>query len=86
MRLDQSDCNCPWRPGMTDDEIRATDAYSNINLLIDLILETGGKDMSTSTVLKIVGIILVCVGIHFGLGWPLPLVVFGCGLGFLFLP
>lgn len=42
--------------------------------------------MSTNTVLKAVGIVLVCVGIHFGLGSLLPLIVFGCGLGFLFLP
>lgn len=36
--------------------------------------------------LRIVGIILICVGIHFGLGNILALTVFGCGLGFLFLP
>lgn len=42
--------------------------------------------MNTNTVLKAVGIILVCVGIHFGLGGLLPLIVFVCGLGFLFLP
>lgn len=42
--------------------------------------------MNTATVLKVIGIILVCVGIHFGLGGLLPLIVFGCGLGFLFLP
>lgn len=41
--------------------------------------------MNTSIVLKAVGIILVCVAIHFGLGAVLPLVVFGCGLGFMFL-
>ena len=33
-----------------------------------------------------IGIILVCVAIHFGLGGLLPLIVFGCGLGFMFLP
>lgn len=42
--------------------------------------------MSTSTVLKAIGIVLVCVGIHFGIGGLLPLIVFGAGLGFLFLP
>lgn len=42
--------------------------------------------MNTSTVLKAIGIILVCVGIHFGLPNLLPLIVFGCGLGFMFLP
>lgn len=34
--------------------------------------------------LKAVGIVLVCVGIHFGLALPW-LIVFGAGLGFLFL-
>ena len=33
-----------------------------------------------------IGIVLVCVGIHYGLGAVLPLIVFGCGLGFMFLP
>lgn len=42
--------------------------------------------MNASTVVKAVGIILICVGIHFGMVWPLPLIVFGAGLGFLFLP
>lgn len=42
--------------------------------------------MNTSTILKIVGIILVCVGIHFGLSGILPLIVFASGLGFMFLP
>jgi len=42
--------------------------------------------MNTGTVLKAAGIILVCVGIHYGMGFPLPLIVFGAGLGFLFLP
>lgn len=42
--------------------------------------------MNTSTILKAVGIVLVCVGIHFGLGGLLPLIVFGAGLGFIFLP
>lgn len=42
--------------------------------------------MNASTVLKVVGVVLVCVGIHFGLGSLLPLIVFGAGLGFLFLP
>ncbi len=42
--------------------------------------------MNTSTILKAVGIVLVCTGIHFGLGGLLPLIVFGAGLGFIFLP
>lgn len=42
--------------------------------------------MNTSQILRAIGIILVCVGIHFGLGQLLPLIVFGCGLGFIFLP
>lgn len=42
--------------------------------------------MSVNTVLKVVGIILVCTGIHFGLSALLPLIVFGCGLGFILLP
>jgi len=42
--------------------------------------------MQTSTILKAVGIVLVCVGIHFGISALLPLIVFGAGLGFLFLP
>ena len=41
--------------------------------------------MDTRLVLRCVGIILVCVGIHFGLSGILPLIVFGAGLGFLFL-
>lgn len=42
--------------------------------------------MQTSTILKVIGIILICVGIHFGLSAILPLIVFAAGLGFLFLP
>lgn len=42
--------------------------------------------MNTSTLLKVVGIILICTAIHFGLSQILPLIVFGAGLGFLFLP
>lgn len=42
--------------------------------------------MNTSTVLKAIGIVLVCVGIHYGLGGILPLIVLGAGLGFMFLP
>lgn len=42
--------------------------------------------MNTSTILKAAGIIIVCVGIHFGLGALLPLIVFGCGLALMFLP
>lgn len=42
--------------------------------------------MNTTTLLKAVGIILICTGIHFGVAGLLPLIVFGAGLGFLFLP
>lgn len=41
--------------------------------------------MNTGIILKAIGIILVCVGIHFGLGSLLPLIVFGAGLGFIVL-
>lgn len=41
--------------------------------------------MSTSTILTVCGVILVCVGIHFGLGALLPLIVFGAGLGMIFV-
>lgn len=43
--------------------------------------------MEPSTVreLRAIGIILVCLAIHFGLGILAWLIVFGCGLGFLFL-
>lgn len=44
------------------------------------------ETVNTSTLLKVVGIILICVAIHFGLSQILPLIVFGAGLGFLFLP
>lgn len=37
-------------------------------------------------IIKITGIVLICIGIHFGLGALLPLIVFGVGLGLLFLP
>lgn len=39
-----------------------------------------------NTIVKAAGIVLVCVGIHFGLGGLLPLIVFGAGLGLMFLP
>ena len=42
--------------------------------------------MNTPTILRAVGIVLVCVGIHFGLAGILPLIVFGAGLGMMFLP
>lgn len=42
--------------------------------------------MQTSTILKAVGIVLLCTGIHFGVSAILPLIIFGAGLGFLFLP
>jgi hypothetical protein len=39
------------------------------------------------TILKnAVGVVLVCLGIHFGLGALLPMIIFGLGLGCLFLP
>lgn len=38
-----------------------------------------------TTGLKAVGVVLVCVGIYYGLHALLPLIVFGAGLGFLFL-
>lgn len=41
--------------------------------------------MNSSTILKAVGIVLVCVGIHFGLSWVLPLITFGAGLACIFL-
>jgi hypothetical protein len=33
-----------------------------------------------------IGIVLVCLGIHFGLGTLAGLIIFGAGLGFMFLP
>jgi hypothetical protein len=47
--------------------------------------DRGYSVMNANAVLKGIGIVLVCVGIHFGLGGLLPLIVFGSGLGFLFL-
>lgn len=41
--------------------------------------------MNSSSILTAVGIVMVCVGIHFGLGGLLPLIVFGAGLGMIFL-
>ncbi len=42
--------------------------------------------MNTGTVLKVIGIVLVCVALHFGTANLPWLIVFGAGLGFLFLP
>lgn len=42
--------------------------------------------LSPHTFLKAAGVILVCVGIHFGLSSLLPLIVFGAGLGMIVLP
>lgn len=42
--------------------------------------------MSGHTILKALGIVLICVGIRFGLSGTLPLVVFGAGLAMIFLP
>lgn len=41
--------------------------------------------MSASSILVGVGIVMVCIGIHFGLGSLLPLIVFGAGLAMMFL-
>lgn len=35
---------------------------------------------------KAAGVVLVCVGIHFGLSGLLPMIIFGLGLCCLFLP
>jgi hypothetical protein len=42
--------------------------------------------MSAAIMFKVIGIVLVCVGIHFGLGNILPLIVFGAGLAFIVIP
>lgn len=44
-----------------------------------------GGVMSASMVLKAVGVVLICVGIHFGLSGLLPLIVFGAGLAMVVL-
>ena len=31
---------------------------------------------------RLVGVVLICLGIHFGLGNLLALIIFGCGLCF----
>lgn len=41
--------------------------------------------MEIKIALRAIGIVLVCVGIHFGLGTLAGLIIFGCGLGFMFL-
>lgn len=41
--------------------------------------------MNTVTILKAAGVILVCVGLHFGVSALLPLIVFGAGLGMIVL-
>lgn len=41
--------------------------------------------MNNSMIFKVVGIVLVCTGIHFGLSALLPLIVFGVGLGLIIL-
>jgi hypothetical protein len=38
-----------------------------------------------NSILKAVGIVLVCVGIHYGLTALLPLIVFGAGLALMIL-
>lgn len=42
--------------------------------------------MNPHTILKVAGVILICVGIHFGLSGLLPLIVFGAGLAMIVLP
>lgn len=39
-----------------------------------------------NTIVKAAGIILVCLGIYYGLAAPLPLIVFGAGLALILLP
>lgn len=49
----------------------------------------GEEGQMNGTVRKAIGIVLLCVALHFGVqagGGILPLIVFGCGLGFLLLP
>ena len=41
--------------------------------------------MERQQILRVVGVVLVCVGIHFGVTALLPLIVFGAGLLCLFL-
>lgn len=41
--------------------------------------------MERQQILRVVGVVMVCVGIHFGLGGLLPLIVFGAGLLCLYL-
>jgi hypothetical protein len=41
--------------------------------------------MDSQVIRKVVGVILVCVGIHFGVTALLPLIVFGAGLLCLYL-
>ena len=36
--------------------------------------------MENRTVLRVVGVALVCVGLHYGISGLLPLIVFGAGL------
>jgi hypothetical protein len=42
-------------------------------------------DITMSMALKVGGVILICVGIHFGLSATLPLIVFGAGLAMIVL-
>lgn len=43
--------------------------------------------MNPTTMLRVVGIIVICAGLYFGVKIAiLPLIVIGCGMGFLFLP
>lgn len=41
--------------------------------------------MNSSVVLKVMGVLMVCVAIHYGLTLLLPLIVFGAGLLCIFL-
>lgn len=42
--------------------------------------------MNNAMIFKVIGILLVCTGIHFGLTAILPMIVFAVGLGLIFLP
>lgn len=41
--------------------------------------------MSPAILLKAAGVVLVCIGVHFGLVAFLPLIVFGAGLAMIVL-
>ena len=43
-------------------------------------------NFNSMTIVRVIGIIVVCVGIRFGLSTVAGLIIFGLGLGFMFLP